>query len=90
MRRIVSMVATAAVALGLMATPALAEHEHFINTPGTCVENVARGQTSIDDASHGGYHRFHTNVHLGATDEGNQVLGQGHSRVHVGKGSCPS
>jgi hypothetical protein len=52
---------------GLMATmlpgAAMAGHEHFLVTPGTCVENIARGQTAQTDG--GGFHRFHVNVHTG-------------------------
>ena len=44
---------------------ALAEHEHFLVNPGTCVEDIGNGQTAIADASQGGYHRFHNNVHIG-------------------------
>ena len=60
-----------AAVLGLMITgvagfgTASAGHEHFLVTPGTCVEDIAGGQTSIGDASHGGYHQFHDNVHTG-------------------------
>ncbi|MBM3939982.1 MAG: hypothetical protein FJ318_03625 [SAR202 cluster bacterium] len=47
------------------ASIARAGHEHFLVTPGTCVEDIAKGQTAIGDPDHGGYHRFHTNVHAG-------------------------
>lgn len=38
-------------------------HDHFLVTPGTCVENIARGQTAIAPDQNGGHHRFHVNVH---------------------------
>lgn len=49
---------------------AFADHEHFLVTPGTCVENIAHGQTAISDSEHGGYHRFHYNVHTGVPGNG--------------------
>ncbi len=42
---------------------ALAAHDHYLVTPGTCVEDIASGQTS--QTSGGGVHQFHDNVHLG-------------------------
>jgi len=42
---------------------AFAAHDHYLVTPGTCVEDIASGQTS--QTSGGGAHRFHDNVHLG-------------------------
>ncbi|MDP9357861.1 MAG: hypothetical protein M3Q71_24340 [Chloroflexota bacterium] len=42
---------------------ALAAHDHYLVTPGTCVEDIASGQTS--QTSGGGGHQFHDNVHLG-------------------------
>ena len=67
MRRIVLVFAVAAMMAASMAfsASAFAAHEHYLLTPGTCVEDVASGQTSISDKSHGGYHRFHDNVHKG-------------------------
>ncbi len=48
---------------------------------------MAAGQTSIDDADHGGHHKFHVNVHTGAAAPDNKTLGHGHARVHVYKGA---
>ncbi len=42
---------------------ALAAHDHDLVTPGTCVEDIASGQTS--QTSGDGAHQFHDNVHLG-------------------------
>lgn len=54
-----------ATAIGLLsATPAFASHDHYLQTPGTCIEGIAHGQTSIDKGE-GGYHQFHEQVHLG-------------------------
>ncbi|MDU8946504.1 hypothetical protein [Ovoidimarina sediminis] len=47
------------------ASAAAAEHSHFVETPGKTVSDVGSGQTSISDASHGGFHKFHENVHIG-------------------------
>lgn len=57
-------------ALSLAAGPAAAGHGHFvvIDNPGTgttTCQYVGHGQTSIDDADHGGRHRIHDNVHTG-------------------------
>ena len=62
MRRIVRLltVATAIGAMMALSGPAFAEHAHYLDTQrGTCVEDIARGQTAISDKDHGGYHRFH-------------------------------
>ena len=45
----------------MSALPAQAGHDHYIVTPNGACHQVAAGQTSIDDPSHGGYHRFHDN-----------------------------
>ena len=75
----------AAFLLGL--DPAFAGHQHYVKTPNGGCHQVASGQTGIDDDKHGGWHRFHDNVHVGATDAENVVLGQGKSRVEVVLGS---
>jgi hypothetical protein len=77
--------ALATVALG---TPALAGHVHYVVTPNGACHQVASGQTSIDDVDHGGYHRYHDNVHVGATGpagDTNDLLGHGKARVAVYK-----
>lgn len=71
------------------ALPAFAAHDHFVETPNGNCHQVAKGQTAIDDPTHGGYHRFHSNVHIGATDSTNRDLGKGHSPVNVYKDGCP-
>jgi hypothetical protein len=66
-RRIAKLTTVAAVAaamLSMSAPAALASHEHYLVTPGTCVEDIASGQTQ-KGPDEGGYHKFHENVHLG-------------------------
>jgi len=84
-RRSFTVAVLVAALFVVMAGPAFAGHVHFIETPNGDCHQVAKGQTSIDDATHGGYHRFHSNVHLGATDDTNRDLGKGHSPVNVWK-----
>jgi hypothetical protein len=88
-RRTIALALTVFALTAVTALPAWAGHDHFIETPNGSCHQVAAGQTGIDDAGHGGYHRFHQNVHLGATDEANRYLGDGSSPVAVYKDSCP-
>ena len=89
-RRLLSVAAAAATVIAMSAAPALAAHDHFIVTPNGQCHQVAQGQTSISDDSHGGHHRFHQNVHFGATeDDTNKTLGHGNARVEVYKDACP-
>ena len=85
------MLATAVVAalLTVPAAPVLADHDHYVATPNGGCHQVAAGQTAISDSDHGGYHRFHFNVHFGATDDSNRVLGKGNSVVEVYRDGCP-
>ena len=88
-KRMVTVLTALLLALGMVAGPAAAHHAHDVNPPGPhCASDVGRGQTSIADSAHGGWHRFHDNVHVGATEEENKVLGKGNSRVEVGLGIC--
>lgn len=86
-----SVGALATVALG---SPALAGHVHYVMTPNGACHQVASGQTSISDVDHGGYHRYHDNVHLGATGPDGpttDLLGQGNAKVAVYKaGPAPA
>ena len=75
----------AMVVMGI-ATPAAANHSHYLATPGTCVEDIAHGQTSKTEGE-GGYHMFHTNVHLG--QPGTVFNGNADHPIAVGRGSCP-
>jgi hypothetical protein len=80
--------AVALVSVGL-AAPASAHHDHYLDTPGTCVEDMARGQTS--QTSGGGAHQFHDNVHLG--QPGMEAFSNPNNPVSMGKVingvSCP-
>lgn len=64
---------------------AWAGHDHFIETPNDGCHQLAQGQTSINDPDHGGYHRYHENVHK----SGRNTLGGGRSQVTVQKDGCP-
>lgn len=79
------LAAVAAVSIGLTA-PASAGHAHYLNTPGTCVEDIGSGQT--EQMTGGGAHRFHENVHLG--QPGAVAFANEANPVSVGKGACPS
>jgi hypothetical protein len=67
-RRLLAVAASIATVMALSAAPALADHDHFIVTPSGQCHQVASGQTAIADPAHGGHHRFHDNVHLGAAN----------------------
>lgn len=77
----------AASLLALALTGAgLAHHAHYLLTPGTCVEDIASGQTSKTEGE-GGHHQFHDNVHLGVP--GASAFPET-EHVAVGKGTCPT
>lgn len=86
-KRVAAMAATTAVALVVSAAPVMAGHDHYVVTPNGECHQVAAGQTSIDDANHGGYHQFHFNVHTGAAAPDNKTLGHGNAAVEVYKGA---
>ena len=89
MRRIISILTVAAVMalmLVVSAVPAFASHEHYLLTPGTCVEDVASGQTD-KGSGEGGYQQFHDNVHKG--QPGLEAFENENNPVSVDKGSCP-
>ena len=69
-----------------LATVGLASHAHYLQTPGTCVDDIASGQTSKGPAE-GGFHQFHHHVHLGTP--GTFAFKQA-AQVSVGKGTCSS
>jgi hypothetical protein len=86
-RRILAGAALAAALVVTSAAPALAGHDHYIVTPNGRCHQVAAGQTSITDKTHGGYHQFHVHVHTGAAATDNRTLGHGHAAVEVYKGA---
>ena len=88
MRGLVRMATLVAVLVLLvaMAVPASAGHMHWLQTPGTCVTNIASGQTAQTDG--GGFHQFHNNVHIGTA--GTALASTGN--IAIGKsatGACP-
>ena len=89
MRRVVLVFVVAAMMAASMAlsAPAFASHEHYLETPGTCVEDIASGQTSKGEGE-GGYHKFHENVHKG--QPGMVAFQNPNNPVSVDKGSCPN
>ena len=89
MRRIVLVFVVAAMMAVSMAfsASAFADHEHYLSTPGTCVEDVARGQTAKDEDDPGG-HKFHDNVHKG--QPGTEAFENENNPVYVDKESCPA
>jgi hypothetical protein len=83
-----TLITVAAVAVLTLSSGivALADHTHWLLTPGTCVLDIASGQTSQSEG--GGYHRFHVNVHIGTP--GASAFAQPNNPVSVGRnGACP-
>lgn len=72
--------------VGLAAPAAFAAHDHYIDTPGHTNTELGKGQTSIEDSDHGGFHRLHDNVHLGTPGSGEtpSVARNGVGRSGVG------
>ncbi len=58
---LITLIASMALVVGSVH----AHHDHWLVTPGHVNCDIAKGQTRISDTSHGGYHRFHMNVHIG-------------------------
>ncbi|CAA9555719.1 MAG: hypothetical protein AVDCRST_MAG70-1269 [uncultured Thermomicrobiales bacterium] len=87
MKALKTLVVGSAVALGIaIAAPVSASHEHYLDTPGTCVIDIASGQTEQGQGE-AGFHQFHTNVHLG--QPGMVAFVNPSNPVSVGKGVCP-
>jgi hypothetical protein len=84
-RKFLAAAAIVATGIAVGASQASAGHDHYVMTPNGRCHQVASGQTGITDTAHGGYHRFHDNVHLGATESaGNpDSLGDGQAQVTV-------
>ena len=89
MKRIVLVFVVAAMMAASMAfsASAFAIHPHYLSTPGTCVEDVASGQTAKDEDQPGG-HKFHDNVHKGAP--GTEAFEKENNPVFVDRDSCPA
>lgn len=84
-RRLLFVTLVATALLVALPLAAYGGHPHWLQTPGTCVEDLGSGQTS--QTSGGGFHRFHNNVHLG--QPGTSAFANENNPVSVGKGTCP-
>lgn len=88
LRRRALTIAGVALTTTMVGGPAMAGHVHYVLTPNGDCHVVASGQTSIAEDDPGG-HKFHDNVHLGATGEagtaGDDFLGMGRAAVAVYK-----
>ena len=87
-RRITTTLAAAALGVGLMATPALAEHPHALTTPGGCVDGadglgVDQPHAQGDQWEPGQGRYVHSGLHVGATGKDDITLGRGNSRVTI-------
>ncbi len=86
MRRFGIALALAALISLTTAGIAAADHENFLVTPGTTVEDIARSQTAKCGDEPGG-HKFHVNVHTGTP--GTYAFGQA-GKVSVDKVAAPT
>lgn len=86
MKRVVLLFTVAAVMAAMMALagPALADHQHYLATPGTTVQDIGRGQTEKCSDEPGG-HKFHENVHTGQPGEKGGAFDNPRNPVSVGK-----
>jgi hypothetical protein len=80
------IVLAALVAAVAFSAPASASHQHWLQTPAGCKEDVASGQTRKEEGEPGG-HKFHYNVHTGTP--GTHAFSQEQNPVSVGRDSCP-
>jgi hypothetical protein len=71
------------ISLVLLASSVNAEHPHWLTTPGHVNCNIASGQTFIANLLHGGYHKFHSLVHIGIP--GLKAFANPKNPVEVGK-----
>ncbi|MDQ3385878.1 MAG: hypothetical protein M3503_07725 [Actinomycetota bacterium] len=88
-RKIAAGIATTAVGLFAMGGTASAGHTHCMGLPNGNIIEVAEGSTS--QTTGGAFHKFHFNVHFGATDH-TGYLGDGNSPVTLYKvtsADCP-
>lgn len=88
MERIIRLIIGAFLALGVMAGPALADHDHKLQNPSGC-HTVPVGHQDHDADDPG--KKFHGAAHKGPATEqqdGKWVLGQGNSPVSVDGGAC--
>lgn len=94
MRRLLTVIASGALMVGMLAGPALAHHDHQLNNPSGCHTVPVSHQDHSDspDRKDSG-NKFHGAAHKGAAterdEEGKDRLGKGNSRVTVDGGACP-
>ncbi len=83
MKRMVLLFTVTVVMAAMLALagPALADHQHYLVTPGTTVEDIGRGQTEKCSDEPGG-HKFHENMHVG---QPGQAFANEANPVSVGK-----
>lgn len=91
MKRVVTVVATGALTVGLLAGPAMADHDHQVNNPSGChTVPVGHQEHSAEDPGR----KFHGAAHKGSATEpdedGRDRLGKGNSQVWVAGGACSS
>jgi len=89
-RKIAAGIAITAVGFLAMVGTASAGHTHCMGLPNGNIIEVAEGSTS-QTLGDGAFHKFHSNVHLGATNH-TGYLGDGHSPVRLFKvtsADCP-
>lgn len=86
MRRLLTVIASGALMVGMLAGPALAHHDHQMNNPSGChtvpVGHQAHGE---DDPGN----KFHGAAHKGPAADEEGRLGKGNSRATVAGGACP-
>lgn len=86
MKRRLALVGLVISLLLVASLPAAAGHDHYMLTPSGKCHQVAQGQTAISDIDHGGFHRYHFNVHLGRAGDG--TLND--TDVKIAKNVCPT
>jgi hypothetical protein len=89
MRRIFVLISAFVLALGMMAVPAAAHHDHILVNPSGCVTIPVGHQdhAAWDAGTHPG-RKFHGAAHVGSATEGTVVdgvgtLGRGNSGTEV-------
>lgn len=85
MKRVVTLVTTGALAFGLMAGPALADHDHKLTNPGGC-HTIPVGHQDHGDEEPG--RKFHGGAHKGPATAEDGTLGNGNSQAKVEGGAC--
>ena len=96
-KRMLTVLTALLLALGMLAGPAAADHDHKLENPGGCVtvkvghQDHDRYDGDDNPKQHDSGRKFHGGAHVGAaTDvkDGVGTLGQGNSPVTVAGGEC--